>query len=197
MLFFLSFYFSWVTYFCTSWHGSINIYSRDQFIIIRIITMAVDTFRVLIFYSFMILVSWQSLDAYLIKTFIEILLRQLGSFNYIMTKGMNCAVFPFIILFILFSFLNLRGWLGMGIEDYSKPFTSDYLLKKEITYSKEWFDFESFNLFLVNNSWHVKKKSWIMELMNYGGYAICGKIMVTVSFRCHPKVTPFLLSLMF
>ena len=52
-----------------------------------------------------------------------------------------------------------------GIEDYSKPFTSDYLLKKEITYSKEWFDFESFNLFLVNNSWHVKKKSWIMEGM--------------------------------
>ena len=46
-----------------------------------------------------------------------------------------------------------------GIEDYSKPFTSDYLLKKEITYSKEWFDFESFNLFLVNSSWHVKKKS--------------------------------------
>jgi hypothetical protein len=48
----------------------------------------------------------------------------------------------------------------MGIEDYSKPFTSDYILKKAITYSKEWviwFDFESFNLFLVNSSWHVKK----------------------------------------
>jgi hypothetical protein len=30
----------------------------------------------------------------------------------------------------LFNEENLRGWLGMGIEDYSKPFTSDYILKK-------------------------------------------------------------------
>jgi hypothetical protein len=69
------------------------------------------------------------------------------SFDYIMTKGMNCAEFPFIILF---SFLNLRGSLGMGIEDYSKPFTSDYIIKKAITYSKEWviwFDFLKVSIF--------------------------------------------------
>jgi hypothetical protein len=30
----------------------------------------------------------------------------------------------------LFNEENLRGWLVMGIEDYSKPFTSDYIFKR-------------------------------------------------------------------
>ena len=92
--------------------------------------------------------------------FVSLEVSLIGHSLYMYTMQFNCEKWT-----NLFHEENLRGWLG--IEDYSKRFTSDYILKQAITCSKEWvmwFDFERFNLFLINRSWHVKKNHELLCL---------------------------------